>query len=86
LKTSGGLVRVTARLYDGRIDDVTLSGDFTMLPKFATGMLERALRGVSLEVNAIRARIEDMYRNNCIESPGLTTGDLTNAIMLLSQQ
>lgn len=86
LKTSGGLVRVTARLYDGRIDDVTLSGDFTMLPKFATGMLERALRGVSLEVNAIRARIEDMYRYNCIESPGLTTGDLTNAIMLLSQQ
>jgi lipoate-protein ligase A len=86
LKTSGGLVRVTARLYDGRIDDVTLSGDFTMLPKFATGMLEQALHGTALEVNAIRTLIEDTYRNSSIQSPGLTTGDLTNAIMLLSRQ
>jgi len=86
LKTSGGLVRVTARVYDGRIDDVTLSGDFTMLPRFATGMLERTLRGTVLEVNAIRKLIEDTYRNSSIQSPGLTTGDLTNAIMLLSQK
>lgn len=86
LKTSGGLVRVTARVYDGRIDDVTLSGDFTMLPKFAAAMLERAFRGTALEVNTIRTRIEDTYRNISIQSPGLTTGDLTNAIMLLSQQ
>jgi lipoate-protein ligase A len=86
LKTSGGLVRVTARVYDGRIDDVTLSGDFTMLPTFATGMLERTLRGTELEVNAIRKLIEDTYRNSSIQSPGLTTGDLTTAIMLLSQQ
>jgi lipoate-protein ligase A len=85
LKTSGGLVRVTARLYDGRIDDVTLSGDFTMLPTFATTMLERALHGTALEVNTIQKRIEDMYRHLSIQSPGLTTGDLTNAIMLLSQ-
>jgi len=86
LKTSGGLVRVTARVYEGRIDDVTLSGDFTMLPKFATGNLERALRGAALEVNAIQTLIEDTYRNSSIQSPGLKTGDLTNAIMLLSQQ
>ena len=85
LKTSGGLVRVTARVYDGRIDDVTLSGDFTMLPRFATGMLERVLCGTALEVNAIQTLIEDTYRNISIQSPGLTTGDLTNAIMLLSQ-
>jgi hypothetical protein len=36
-KTPGGLIRVTARVRDGRIDGVTLSGDFTMLPKFAPG-------------------------------------------------
>jgi hypothetical protein len=49
-------------------------------------MLERALRGTALEVNAIRTLIEDMYRNIAIQSPGLSTGDLTNAIMLLSQK
>jgi len=85
-KTPGGLVRVTARMRDGRIDDVTLSGDFTMLPKFAPGVLEQALRGTALEASAVRACIEDMYRSIAIQSPGLTTSDLTNVIMLLTQQ
>ena len=84
-KTPGGLVCVTARVCDGRIDDVTLSGDFTMLPKFAPGALELALRGTALDVKAVRARIEDVYRSVAIQSPGLTPGDLTNAIMLLAQ-
>ena len=84
-KTPGGLVRVTARVRDGRIDDVTLSGDFTMLPKFAPGALELALRGTALEASAVQARIEDVYRSLAVQSPGLTTSDLTNAIMLLAQ-
>jgi hypothetical protein len=33
------------RVRDERIDDLTLSGDFTILPKFATGALELVLRG-----------------------------------------
>jgi lipoate-protein ligase A len=84
-KTAGGLVRVTARVRHGRIDDLTLSGDFTMLPKFAPGALELALRGTALEASTVQARLEDVYRSLAIQSPGLTTGDLTNAIMLLAQ-
>ena len=99
-KTPGGLVRVTARLRDGamdtsamgtsatstsRIDDLTLSGDFTMLPKFAPGALELALRGTALEAKAVEARIVDVYRSLAIQSPGLTAGDLTDAIMLLAK-
>ncbi len=84
-KTPGGLVRVTARVRDGRIDDVTLSGDFTMLPKFASGALELALRGTALEPEAIRSRIQEVYRSLAVQSPGLDVGDLTNAIMLLAQ-
>jgi lipoate-protein ligase A len=84
-KTPGGLVRVTARVRDGRIEHVTLSGDFTLLPKFALGALELALRGTALEASAVQSRIEDVYRSMAIQSPGLTTGDLTDAIMLLAQ-
>jgi len=95
-KTPGGLVRVTARMRDGamstsgatgtsRIDDLTLSGDFTMLPQFAPGALELALRGTALEEKAVQARIGDVYRSLAVQSPGLTAGDLTNAIMLLAQ-
>jgi lipoate-protein ligase A len=89
-KTPGGLVRVTARMRDGamgasRIDDLTLSGDFTMLPQFAPGALELALRGTALEASAVQARIEDVYRSITIQSPGLSASDLTNAILLLAQ-
>jgi lipoate-protein ligase A len=84
-KAPGGLIRVTARTRAGRIDDVTLSGDFTMLPKFAPGALELALRGTALDMNAVKARAEEVYRNLAIQSPGMTVDDLTHAVMLLDQ-
>lgn len=83
-KTPGGLVRATARLLDGRIDDVTLSGDFAMLPQSALGALEAALRGTTLEAGVIRARIEEVYGRLAIQSPGLTADDWTNVLMLLA--
>ncbi len=85
-KAPGGLIRVTARVREGRIDDVTLSGDFTMLPKFAPGALELALRGTALNADAVKARIEDVYRSVSIQSPGVSADDLTHALMLLAQQ
>lgn len=84
-KAPGGLIRVTARVREGRIDDVTLSGDFTMIPKFAPGALELALRGTALEVKAVKARVEEVYRSLEIQSPGVATDDLTKAVMLLAQ-
>ena len=84
-KAPGGLIRVTARLHDHHIDDVLLSGDFTILPRFATGALELALRGVSLENDAVFARIAEVYRSVGIESPGVTPQDLTKSVMLLQQ-
>jgi lipoate---protein ligase len=84
-KAPGGLIRVTARVREGRIDDLTLSGDFTMLPKFAPGALELALRGAALEAESIKSRIVEAYRTVAIQSPGVTVDDLTNAVMLLKQ-
>jgi lipoate-protein ligase A len=84
-KTPGGLVRVTARVREGRIDDMTLSGDFTMLPKFAPGALELALRGTALEESAVHARIAEVYHSVGIQSPGVTAEELTKALMLLVQ-
>jgi hypothetical protein len=76
---------VTARLHDHHIDDVLLSGDFTILPRFATGALELALRGVALENDAVLARIAEVYRSVGIESPGVTPEDLAQSVMLLQQ-
>ncbi len=84
-KAPGGLIRITARVREDRIDDVTLSGDFTMLPKFAPGALELALRGTALDVAAVRSRVEEAYRTVSIQSPGMTVDDIANAVMMLKQ-
>ena len=80
-KAQGGLIRVIARLREGRIDDVAISGDFTLLPSFALGALEQSLRGLSATPETLKAKIEEAYYRLSIQSPGVTPADFTTAIM-----
>lgn len=85
-KAPGGLIRATARLREGRIDDLTLSGDFTMLPAFAIGALEHALRGAMLDVTQVRAKVAEFYRGLPVQSPGVGIEDWVTAIMAIKGQ
>ncbi len=85
-KAPGGLIRSTTRLREGRIDDLTLSGDFTMLPAFAVGALEQALRGVTLQSESIQARVNEFYHSLQVQSPGVTVENWVEAIMALKSQ
>jgi lipoate-protein ligase A len=80
-KAQGGLIRVIARLREGRIDDVTISGDFTLLPSFALGALEQSIRGTRATPETLKAKIEEAYYRLNIQSPGVTPTDFTTAIM-----
>jgi lipoate-protein ligase A len=80
-KAQGGLIRVIARLREGRIDDVSISGDFTLLPSFALGALEQAVRGINAKPETLQARLQEAYFRMNIQSPGVTPVDFTTAIM-----
>jgi len=80
-KSQGGLIRIIARLREGRIDDISFSGDFTLLPVFALGALEQSLRGVSATPETLQSKIEEAYYRLDIQSPGVTPTDFTTAIM-----
>ena len=80
-KAQGGLIRVIARLRDGRIDDVSISGDFTLFPSFALGALEQSLRGTRATPETMKSKIEEAYYRLSIQSPGVTPSDFTTAIM-----
>ena len=80
-KSQGGLIRVIARLSEGRIDDVAISGDFTLLPVFAIGALEQSLRGVAATPDTLKSKIQEAYYRLSIQSPGVTPSDFTTAIM-----
>lgn len=81
LKAPGGLIRVTARLREGKIDDVALSGDFTMLPASGLAAIEVALRGVNTQREALVASLNDLYHRLNIQSPGVTPENFSDAVL-----
>jgi lipoate-protein ligase A len=81
LKAPGGLIRVTARLREGRIDDLAISGDFTLLPAFAVGALEQAARGLRTTREGLVSRMNQVYRELNIQSPGVTPENFADAIL-----
>ena len=81
-KAPGGLVRVTATLHDHRIDDLALSGDFTLLPADGLGALEEAARGLAVDRGEIVAAMAGVYRELDLRSPGLEPEDFARAIVL----
>jgi lipoate-protein ligase A len=83
-KAPGGLLRVAARLREGRIDDITVSGDFTIFPGTAVRSIEQALRGSSPDRGAVLAVVAETYRALSVDSPGLGPEDWATAISLVS--
>lgn len=83
-KAPGGLVRVAARLREGRIDDIAVSGDFTILPASGVEAIEHALRGASLEAGDCTRRIQAVYDALHLQSPGLTPEAIAQAVVGLT--
>ena len=80
-KAPGGLVRVTATLHRGRIGDVAFSGDFTLIPAAARESLEEAVRGVPVDRERLTARLDAVYREMGVSSPGLEPSHFAEAIV-----
>jgi lipoate---protein ligase len=80
-KASGGLIRATACLVDGCIDDLSLSGDFTLLPASGVEALEVAVRGVPLDPRLLLERLRAAYGVTRLRSPGVGPEDFVDAIL-----
>jgi lipoate-protein ligase A len=77
-KAPGGLIRATVEMQRGQIVAVALSGDFFFYPADRLIELEQHLAGV--ETPQVQGIIEEFYRANGIESPGVTPYDLAMAL------
>lgn len=80
-KLPGGLVRSTARVRDGRIEDITISGDFYFYPAGALGDLEASLAGLPWDEAAVADRVQSFYRAHAVQAPGLAAADLARALV-----
>lgn len=80
-KAPGGLIRATVRLREGRVDDLELAGDFTLFPASAVGALQAAACGAALTRDALAERFAAVYRDQAIQSPGVTPEHLAEALL-----
>ncbi len=80
-KAEGGLIRTTEEIFKNRIEGITISGDFTFFPKEELSGLEESLEKTSLEGNDILERVEEFYEKKRIQSPGVSSQDITRAIL-----
>src|SRR4030043_17355 len=80
-KARGGLIRTAEEISGGRIEDISISGDFTFYPKEGLDGLEGSLEKVSLEEDQIIKKVETYYEEKKIESPGVESKDFATTIL-----
>ena len=77
-KATGGLIRVTAEIREGVIEDISLSGDFYFYPADKLVDLEASLTGVPLK--EVESTVARFYEENAVDSPGVTPTDFALAM------
>jgi lipoate-protein ligase A len=80
-KARGGLIRTVEEISEGRIEDITISGDFTFYPKEQLIGLEESLEKAPLEEDRIIERVETFYEKEMVESPGVESKDIALTIL-----
>jgi len=80
-KANGGLIRTAEEILERKIEDITISGDFTFYPKEGLDGLEGSLEKVPLEEEKIIERVETYYEEKKVEYPGVESKDIATTIL-----
>jgi lipoate-protein ligase A len=80
-KARGGLIRTAEEISEKRLEEVTISGDFTFFPKEELKGLEESLEKVLMEEDPVIERVGTFYGERGIESPGVEFRDFATAIL-----
>ncbi len=74
-KAPGGLLSCYAEVVEDVIDDVSITGDFTMVPRAGLEELEGAIVGAPYEPRPVSDAIEDFYGKTKADTPGVASED-----------
>lgn len=80
-KAKGGLIRTAQEVENRHLNDIGISGDFTLFPKNELQNLEYSLKDVVREKDELISKIDEFYENREIQTPGVKSKDFTTAIM-----
>jgi hypothetical protein len=80
-KAEKGLIRVNLKVKLGKIEAITISGDFFMYPEDKLWELENSLINVDLSRAELLTHIESFFSLNKVKTPGVKTEDFVTAIL-----
>lgn len=81
-KAAKGLIKVNVHVQENTIESVQISGDFFLYPEDCLWELEKALHGVQARQDQILNTIQQFFSDKHIVTPGVTSEDFTQAILL----
>jgi hypothetical protein len=80
-KSKGGLIRSFVKTENGNITDISISGDFFLFPEDAFFKMIQDLKGIPAIREDIERKIQEVYLEENIQSPGTVPADFAESIM-----
>lgn len=81
-KAPGGLITTLFEVKDGRIHDLNIWGDFTLLPANGLEEMQHRLEGVDYGAAEIERRLRDLWQDAELDFPGVSLVDIVSALGL----
>ena len=81
-KAPGGLIRIFLEIFNNKITDIIISGDFSTKPLNAPELIENALKGSLINPKEYINALSRVFQKNKIEIPGVTIDDFVKSIEL----
>ncbi|MBN1683607.1 hypothetical protein JW865_08665 [Candidatus Bathyarchaeota archaeon] len=79
------LIRIRAEIFGEYITNIQIRGDFFVVPKESIKILEEKLVGCKIDDMNIKKVIEDFYKHNNVDTPGITSRDFIQAILKINK-
>lgn len=81
-KAPGGLIRTASEIKENLIEDVTISGDFTLLPIEGLPRIEDGIKGAKRTKGEVGNRIDRVISEEGLELPGVSVEDMLLALKI----
>jgi lipoate-protein ligase A len=79
-KAPGGLMRLTVRVIDGKIDDLLLSGDFAYSPQDALWQIAEKFKGSAIDLTELKANLLAVIAEQEIDFAGVEQSDFEQLV------
>ncbi|MFX0207118.1 MAG: lipoate--protein ligase [Candidatus Hodarchaeota archaeon] len=81
-KSPGGLIRLFIETKENKIREILISGDFSINPQEIIPEIEKSLVNTPINKDSLQKTLENCFKRNDIDSPGLNPADLVEAVLV----